>query len=207
MRETSATWTLWALRVVRNGLPAALTVWYLTFVYDAVRSGWSKTLLLVQLCILAVLFLFRQDPVRVSWRPDHVFFALFGTFGPFLLGYVARSPSLELPIGVAMQASGLVLALIGLVSLNRSFGIVPANRGVKTTGLYRFVRHPIYAAYQLLHVGYVVNHPTPEAGLIVTLTLTAQMARVLNEEAVLQEDPEYQAYMQQVRYRLLPPLF
>ncbi len=198
---------LWGLRALRNGLPAALTVGYLYLAFTAFRWEWSKILLLVQLTLLALFFLFRTDPVKVSWRPDHVFVALFGTFGPFMLGYFARSPSLELPVGVAMQASGLVLALIALISLNWSFGILPANRGIKTNGLYRFVRHPIYAAYQLLHLGYVVNHPTPAAGIIVFLTLVAQVLRILAEESLLRQDPAYRAYMQRVRYRLLPPLF
>jgi protein-S-isoprenylcysteine O-methyltransferase Ste14 len=206
-RTPTAGFGIWGLRALRNGLPAALTLGYLYLAYTAFRFEWSKVLLLVQLTLLALFFLFRSDPVKVSWRPDHVFVAMFGTFGPFLLGFFVQTPSLERPIGVAMQASGLVLALVALVSLNWSFGILPANRGIKTSGLYRFVRHPIYAAYQLLHVGYVVNHPTPAAGAIVLCTLTAQVLRILAEEAVLSEDPAYRAYMKQVRYRLLPPLF
>ncbi|MCB9677086.1 MAG: isoprenylcysteine carboxylmethyltransferase family protein [Alphaproteobacteria bacterium] len=194
-------------RVVRNGLPAALTAWYTWFVYGAVRWDWSKALLLCQLTLLAVFFAFRRDPVRVSWRLDHLFVALFGTFGPFLLGFFVTVPSRESPVGIGMQAFGLVFALLSLASLNWSFGILPANRGIKTGGLYRVVRHPIYASYQFLHVGYVVNHPTLEAGVIVWCTLFAQVLRIVAEEQVLAEDPAYQAYMERVRYRLLPPFF
>jgi len=194
-------------RLLRNGLPAGLTVAYAWMVSGVLRDDTSKLLLLIQLGLLAVFFALRTDAVRVSWRPDHLFAALFGTFGPFLLGFYVNVPSRELPVGIAMQIGGLVLALLALLSLNFSFGIVPANRGVKTGGLYRFVRHPIYAAYQLMHVGYVVNHPTLAAGVIVWCTLMAQVMRIVAEEQVLGEDPVYREYMKRVRYRLLPPIF
>ena len=48
---------------------------------------------------------------------------------------------------LALQLFGMVVSLTGLLSLNRSFGLVAANRGVKTRGMYRVVRHPIYAGY------------------------------------------------------------
>jgi len=194
-------------RLVRNWIPAGLTVGYGWMVSGMLRNNSSKLLLLIQLGLLALFFAMRTDAVRVSWRPDHLFAALFGTFGPFLLGFYVTVPSRELPVGIAMQTGGLVLALLALLSLNFSFGIVPANRGVKTGGLYAFVRHPIYAAYQLMHVGYVVNHPTLAAGVIVWCTLMAQVLRIVAEERLLGEDPVYREYMKRVRYRLLPPIF
>ena len=39
-------------------------------------------------------------------------------------------------------------------------GIVAAHRGIKTGGLYRAVRHPIYAAYLLAFGGFVLAHPS-----------------------------------------------
>ena len=36
----------------------------------------------------------------------------------------------------------------------RSFGLMPANRGIVCTGLYRAVRHPIYAGYLVTHIGF-----------------------------------------------------
>jgi protein-S-isoprenylcysteine O-methyltransferase Ste14 len=45
------------------------------------------------------------------------------------------------------QLFGQAVALAGLFSLNKSMGVVAANRGVKTGGIYRVVRHPIYAGF------------------------------------------------------------
>ena len=39
-----------------------------------------------------------------------------------------------------------MLQIAAVLSLNRSFGLLPAHRGVKSDGLYRWVRHPLYTA-------------------------------------------------------------
>ena len=59
------------------------------------------------------------------------------------------------PIGSVLVLVGVVLATGAVLSLGRSLGIEAANRGVQTHGLYRFVRHPIYAAYLPLMGGYL----------------------------------------------------
>ena len=53
----------------------------------------------------------------------------------------------------ACPAIGLVLVVVGKMALGRSFGIVPANRGVVVRGPYTLVRHPIYTGYLITHVG------------------------------------------------------
>jgi protein-S-isoprenylcysteine O-methyltransferase Ste14 len=102
----------------------------------------------------------------------------------------------------------LFLELYAKLSLGRSFGVVPANRGVQSVGLYRWVRHPIYASYLLHHLVFffLVNPSIFNAGLFVA-TYALQIPRLLLEEKLLSKDPEYQAYQQKVKYRLLPGIF
>ena len=52
--------------------------------------------------------------------------------------------------------TGTAIALAAKLSLRRSFGLVPANRGVKKSGAYRFVRHPMYTGYVLNHIGFLM---------------------------------------------------
>src|SRR4030095_6617633 len=59
--------------------------------------------------------------------------ALLGTAAPLLQRPGLTLPALE-PIGLGLQIIGTVLATIAVGSLGRSFGIVAANRGVRTTG-------------------------------------------------------------------------
>ena len=51
--------------------------------------------------------------------------------------------------------------MLGKITLGRSFGVVPANRGVVVGGPYNFVRHPIYTGYLITHVAFLVANPVP----------------------------------------------
>jgi protein-S-isoprenylcysteine O-methyltransferase Ste14 len=92
-------------------------------------------------------------------------------------------------------------------ALRRSFGIAPANRGIKVNGPYRYMRHPMYAGYLLVHIGAVVLMFSWHNLLIYAIGWTAQIRRLLAEECLLSEDPAYAAYMEQVRWRLIPGIF
>ena len=80
-----------------------------------------------------------------------------------------------------IQLAGLVLALAGLGALGRSFGVV-ANRGIKTNGMYRFVRHPLYASYLVVDVGYVLANPSGRNLSLACLATGFQFLRIREEE-------------------------
>ena len=52
--------------------------------------------------------------------------------------------------------AGLCVNISAKLFLNRSFGIVAANRGIKRGGPYRLVRHPMYFGSILTQVGFVL---------------------------------------------------
>ncbi len=123
----------------------------------------------------------------------------------------ARPAAVATPIA-AFVATGLML--IGLavqicakLALWRSFGVVPANRGVKTRGPYRLLRHPMYAGYTLTHIGFLLGFPSLANALLCATVLVLNVARIMREEAMLERDARYRAYALHVRYRLLPGLF
>ncbi len=102
---------------------------------------------------------------------------------------------------------GALLELSAKIVLGRSFGLVAANRGVVTDGPYRFVRHPIYAGYTLVHVGYLLSSPSLHNAVLYASTLALQIARIMREERILMRDETYRAMAARVRYRLLPGIF
>src|SRR5262249_54450259 len=57
---------------------------------------------------------------------------------------------------VALSAAGLFVVIAGKVTLGRSFGLMPANRGVVSSGVYRLVRHPIYMGYLVTHLAFLL---------------------------------------------------
>ena len=99
------------------------------------------------------------------------------------------------------------LAVAGICDLGRSFGIVAAHRGIQTRGLYRYVRHPIYAAYLLAFGGFVLAHPSLFNSMVLLVWAGIQIARIRAEERLLSTDPYYAAYAQRVRHRLIPGLW
>lgn len=110
-------------------------------------------------------------------------------------------------VGTAIQLAGVAMVAAGLLSLRRSFGVVPANRGVRHGGLYRIVRHPIYLSELLMLFGTVLISPTPGNWLLLVGECGLQYGRALAEERFLSSDPAYRAYCERVRYRLIPGLF
>jgi protein-S-isoprenylcysteine O-methyltransferase Ste14 len=102
---------------------------------------------------------------------------------------------------------GLLLNIYGKVSLARSFGLVAANRGVKRSGPYRVIRHPIYAGAAITQIGFLLANPTGLNLVLWLAAITLQLIRLQAEEKLLGQDPVYAEYMAKVPYRLAPGLY
>ena len=110
-------------------------------------------------------------------------------------------------ITVTISAVGLLVVIAGKLSLGRSFGLLPANRGIVSSGCYRVLRHPIYLGYLITHVAFVAANPTAWNTTLILLSDAALLRRAVYEERTLAEDPQYREYMQRVRWRIVPSLF
>jgi len=74
-------------------------------------------------------------------------------------------------------------------------------------GLYRIVRHPIYASELIFHIGYLLGNASSRNLLLVILVTAGQVYRLLAEERLLRGDGAYLDYVKAVRYRLVPGIF
>lgn len=77
-------------------------------------------------------------------------------FLPLVLGTQGQpgfSSSPVIILGLVLSILGLVLWLGGMVSLGRSFGVLPVRQTRVTRGLYRFLSHPIYWGIFLTFLG------------------------------------------------------
>jgi protein-S-isoprenylcysteine O-methyltransferase Ste14 len=149
-------------------------------------------------------FLARRPPRATSRRIGSWLVAVGGTFGGLLLRPGGAHPPWGVDAGLALQLAGLLLAITALVTLGRSFALVAADRGLKTRGLYAVVRHPMYASYLLIQAGYVLQSLSAPNIAVFALASACNVGRVLAEEDVLARSPAYQAYREQVRWRLIP---
>jgi protein-S-isoprenylcysteine O-methyltransferase Ste14 len=101
----------------------------------------------------------------------------------------------------------VLIVIGGKLSLGRSFGLMPANRGIVSTGLYRVVRHPIYMGYLISHVAFAAANPTAWNVVVLMTADLALLARAICEEQTLARDEAYRKYQQVVRWRVLPGVF
>lgn len=189
------------------GIPLALA-WglfsYLHLLVFRETGEWTYLLFFAAETLSAVLFLVRAEAVTVSTSPLDWALAIGATFTPFLF-----SPATWgiLPQAKLLLAAGIGAQIAGLISLNRSYGIVPAKREIKTTGMYRFVRHPLYAAYFVAFTGYVLTNTSTTNVVVYVAEIVLQILRLMREEKHLSTDLAYHSYMSRVKYRIVPYIF
>jgi protein-S-isoprenylcysteine O-methyltransferase Ste14 len=153
------------------------------------QKGWDKVLFpMLLVATVAWLVFMALDAVRFHWS--------------------------RVPIG--LQVVGVVVLLISFYLLFLTFREnsylspvirIQEERGqtVVSTGPYRYVRHPMYAGILVFMVGTSLLLGSGY-GIIVGLIFMIVLARraLLEERTLRQELPGYAAYMEKVKYRILP---
>ena len=82
---------------------------------------------------------------------------------------------------------------------------VQEGQHVIDTGLYAFVRHPMYLAVTLLYLAIPIVLGSWWALLVMSPCILLLAARIKNEEQVLHQGlPGYTEYTKRVRYRMIP---
>jgi protein-S-isoprenylcysteine O-methyltransferase Ste14 len=165
-------------------------------------SGLGTTLLEAW---VAVLFLIQRPTKRVSYNVLAWVAAPIGSFAMLLARPVGGGLP-ELPCEI-LQLAGVTMALISLGTLGRSFGLVAANRGIKTRGPYGLVRHPTYTGYLITYLGYVAENPSLRNVALLCIGTAFQLVRIREEEHVLSGDEGYHVYRGAVRFRLVPYVY
>jgi protein-S-isoprenylcysteine O-methyltransferase Ste14 len=175
---------------------------------DFLATGRLTGLLLLASEALVVVFtVLRRAPATVDRSMRARALTALSLLGPPLVKPSLLAPIAPEAITVGLSVLGLVVVIGGKMSLGRSFGLIPANRGIVSTGLYRLVRHPIYLGYLITHVAFVAANPTMwNLALLVTADI-ALMARAVCEERTLARDEAYRQYQTRVRWRVVPGMF
>ena len=110
-------------------------------------------------------------------------------------------------IGDALVAfSFYIFYLVSKVNTYAAANVrVEEGQKVISTGVYGFVRHPMYFAALFLFIGTPLALGSWLTLLLFPVFIHILVARILNEEKVLVRDlPGYIEYTHEVRYRLIP---
>ena len=200
-------------------LPAGTIAW---------PAGWIFLILLYGFLLVGIWMLLKSNPGLLQERLslsqpnqkawDRVFLLLFRLF---FLAWLVLMP-LD-AVRFHWSQVPLVLQVVGAMALVGSFLLISltfrenaflsptvriqGERGqmVISTGPYQYVRHPLYAGGLLLFLGTSLLLGSWYGLLLVLVMIPGGAVRAVLEERVLREElPGYDAYMAQVKYRLIP---
>lgn len=178
-------------------------------------AGWlqlgQETLTTAFNILLCWLFLVRRPSTQSRGAGGRIsdVAAVGGTAVVLGLSFAPRTVESLIWIATAevLMTIGLIVMVIGLTSLGRSFGIMPRARGLVQGGLYQWVRHPIYLGEFLVFAGILVMTFSPLSLTIYAIFVALQVYRLVMEERTLSEAyPEYAAYCARTA-RLLPGVY
>jgi protein-S-isoprenylcysteine O-methyltransferase Ste14 len=116
-------------------------------------------------------------------------------------------PTAVCVIGDLLVALGLGIAMLTMIQNGYASANITVESGQQlvSTGLYAFVRHPMYLGNVVLMVGIPLALGSYWGLLVVIPGLAVLAVRILDEEKVLAEDlAGYRDYSQRVHYRLVP---
>jgi len=185
-----------------------VTIFFAFLVMRVVASSNPLAWLLgVSELLVFVFVILRRPTEAISLRLGDWMLAVTATVAPLLF---VPGPSLFpvlVPAGVLFVTAGNLFQLSAKLVLRRSFGIAPANRGVKLAGPYRLVRHPMYAGYFVANLGLLMIMPSLFNLTLYLIAWTAQILRLAAEERLLLQDEAYAEFAQRVRYRVLPGVY
>lgn len=94
----------------------------------------------------------------------------------YCLTVIAKNPntlSFPLPIiilGILTCFIGIFLWAISMIQLKSAFGVLPSKQVRVTTGLYKYIKHPMYLGITLTYLGLGIANQS-SYGLLATLTL------------------------------------
>ncbi|MGX7894994.1 methyltransferase family protein [Tsuneonella sp. HG222] len=153
--------------------------------------------------LLAVILILIRKPGEMAASPFQTLIAFAGTALPL---FATPGDTAFLPVWLSsvLMVSGLLINISAKLALNRSYGLIAANRGIKRGGPYRLVRHPMYLGYFVTQISFLLSAFSYQLLALYALAWIFQILRIFSEEALLMEDPAYREFAKQVPRRILP---
>ena len=175
---------------------------------DFLRTGHvTGMLLLASESLVVILTVARRRAAVVDSSAKAATVTMVSVAGPWMLRTADVTAFASDHMTSLISATGLLIVVTAKIALGRSFGLVPANRGVVVRGPYGFVRHPIYLGYLISHIAFFLAQPTVWNSAVILVADGTLIARALMEERVLSRDTAYASYCRRVSWHLVPGVF
>jgi protein-S-isoprenylcysteine O-methyltransferase Ste14 len=167
-------------------------------------SGWAFNLLPLILtgvhnAILAVVYLVQRPASSMDRK------------GLWLAWIAALLPVVGgIPQTISWTAFGICLTGYGfvfwsLLTLKSQFGMAPADRGLVSTGPYRWLRHPMYLGELMVRSAITVSNSVTVLSYVLLMALIGvQCWRAIREEQVISGYPDY---ADRTTWRLVPGIW
>lgn len=166
---------------------------------QVVDGEWWALPLLIHSLLAAILLILHNKPSKQT----SVMKKLVAWISAFLPLTMRISGDVSFFIRI-LAFMGVVFSIWGLISLGRSFDVVPSDRGLVQEGPYRFIRHPIYTGELFSVIVMLVADISLWNGLILLLLVLTLIARIIWEEEII---TGYSVYASKVRNRLVPGIW
>lgn len=80
-----------------------------------------------------------------------------------------------------LAISGFLIVVFATIELGVSIGISPANRGFVRSGIYRYIKHPMYLGYAISETGLALLNPINAALFAISLSFYLLRAKFENK--------------------------
>jgi protein-S-isoprenylcysteine O-methyltransferase Ste14 len=173
------------------------------------RLDFIEGLFIVHNVIICLCFALRAPARAIGATLSHQAVAVCAFYsGMLFIGNAATTNPLLLELSWWVILIGTVIGIFSLLQLGRSFGVLIAVRELRATGLYGWIRHPMYLSDIVMRLGYLLSHPSLSITLLFVASSACYIIRAMLEERFwTEQDPAYMAYMGRVRYRFIPGIF
>ncbi len=194
--------------VARLTIVTLFTLLSVNLFADFMRTGrLTGLLLLAGELLVVVLTLVRRRTQLVDRSAAAAVLTAISVAGPPLMRASDVAPLAPEHLTVLLSTVGLLVVVLGKMALGRSFGLVPANRGIVMRFPYTLVRHPIYTGYLATHLAFLAANPSRWNVALILFADSALVLRALMEERILSRDAVYQQYCRRVGWHLVPGVF
>lgn len=151
-----------------------------------------------------------MNPRSIGWASVGAQIALLLLLVALPSGDDWATPGWVKGLGVVISVAGVVIGVVASLRLGTALTPtpVPSDRGqLTTTGLYRFVRHPIYTGVLTIVAGVVVRSGSVAKAVVALLLLVFFTVKARWEEQQLAERyPGYAEYAESTP-RFIPRFF